>query len=369
MDRGAIISGAGHLGLILWVILGDWLFAPRDMPPVEIAQVSLMSAAEYDAMVASAPKAEDVAPEPAAEPAPERAPEVPAEDPPAAEPEPEELPETLPVDQAPQPIEAPEPTAPLAEEAQPIPVPNMDQPPAPRPIDRVADVPVDEPSDAPEIAETSTPEVSDTAEPDAPVIETPEPEAAPEEATTQIITEAVETEEDAPQLAPTSSRRPQARPERVAEVEEEEPPAEVADTNDAIAAALAEAVEEPPVEQPTETGGQTEAPEGPPMTAGEIEDMRVAVKACWNLGTLSSDAMRVTVVVALSLSQNGTPDGTSIRMISAEGGDDVAAKQIYDTARRAIIRCGRNGFPLPPEKYDTWKDLELVFDPNGMRLR
>ena len=51
MDRGAIISGAGHLGLILWVILGDWLFAPSDMPPVEVAQVSLMSAAEYDAMV------------------------------------------------------------------------------------------------------------------------------------------------------------------------------------------------------------------------------------------------------------------------------------------------------------------------------
>ena len=27
MDRGVIISGAGHVGLILWVVLGGWLFA------------------------------------------------------------------------------------------------------------------------------------------------------------------------------------------------------------------------------------------------------------------------------------------------------------------------------------------------------
>ena len=371
MDRGAIISGALHLGLIVWVILGDWLFAPSDLPPVQVAQVSLLSSAEYDAMVASAPKVEDLAPEPAAEPVAEAAPELPAlapETPPAESPPAvaEPLPESLPVDAAPQPIEAPEPTAPVADEPQPIPVPNLDQPPAPRPIDRVADVPVDQPTDAPEIADTPTPEVSDTAPPDAPVIDTPEPEAAPQEATTQIITEAVETDVTAPQLAPTASRRPQARPERVAETPPEVPPA-VADT--AIAAALAEATAEPVAEPAAETGGQTDAPEGPPMTAGEIDDMRVAVKTCWNLGTLSSDAMRVTVTVRLSVGQNGVPDGASIQMVGAEGGDAAAAKQIYDTARRAIIRCGKNGFPLPPEKYDTWKDLELVFDPNGMRLR
>ena len=97
--------------------------------------------------------------------------------------------------------------------------------------------------------------------------------------------------------------------------------------------------------------------------------MRVAVKACWNLGTVSSEAMRVTVTVRLSVGQDGTPDAASIRMAGFEGGDDAAAKRIYDTARRAIIRCGKTGFPLPPEKYETWKDLELVFDPNGMRLR
>ena len=51
------------------------------------------------------------------------------------------------------------------------------------------------------------------------------------------------------------------------------------------------------------------------------------------------------------------------------GGSEAAARSMYELARRAILRCGKNGFPLPPEKYDQWKELELVFDPNGMRLR
>ena len=59
----------------------------------------------------------------------------------------------------------------------------------------------------------------------------------------------------------------------------------------------------------------------------------------------------------------------SIRMIGYEGGSDASAQQAYEAGRRAVIRCGQNGFPLPPEKYDQWKELELVFDPNGMRMR
>jgi len=59
----------------------------------------------------------------------------------------------------------------------------------------------------------------------------------------------------------------------------------------------------------------------------------------------------------------------SIRMTDFDGGSDAAARTMFAAARSAIARCGRTGFPLPPEKYDQWKDLELVFDPNGMRLR
>ena len=43
MDKAKTISAIGHLGVILWAVMGDWLFAPKDMPPMEAAEVSLMS--------------------------------------------------------------------------------------------------------------------------------------------------------------------------------------------------------------------------------------------------------------------------------------------------------------------------------------
>ena len=105
------------------------------------------------------------------------------------------------------------------------------------------------------------------------------------------------------------------------------------------------------------------------MTGSDKEALKVAVKACWELGSVSSDAMRTTVVVGLNVARDGKPMSESMRLISFEGGTQASADLMYGVARRAILRCGKKGFPLPPEKYDSWKELELVFDPNGMRLR
>jgi hypothetical protein len=105
------------------------------------------------------------------------------------------------------------------------------------------------------------------------------------------------------------------------------------------------------------------------MTAGEKDALRIAVQACWNVGSLSTDALRVTVVVAATLAENGVPDAGSIRMIEAQGGSDTAARQAFEAARRAVLRCGARGFNLPPEKYEQWRNIELVFNPEKMRIK
>lgn len=398
MEKGQIISGIAHAGVILWVVLGDWLFRAETLPEMQVAEVSLMSSAEFDAMMAAAPKpAEPVAEpeEPAAEPEvtpPE--PVQPEEPPPAAEdtppPQPEEpLPEELPQEAVPQPIETPDPVAPIADVEQPIPVPLSDVKPRPRPVDRVAATPV-ESEDAPEVADQVIEEVTDQPTEESVIVEEEQEAAAPEEATTQIVTEAVETEEDAPQLEMTSSLRPRSRPlaqpeeppleeEEVAAAETteepvEEPaetPAEDPATEDAVAAALAEALaEEPAAEETADTGAaEQNLPVGPPMTAGEKDALRVAVNACWNVGALSMEALRTTVTVGFSVGQDGVPDAGSIALVESNGESDTATRQAYEAARRAIIRCGARGFPLPPEKYEQWKNIEIVFDPNGMRMR
>ncbi len=391
MDRGTTISGIGHMGLILWVALGDWLFAPAEVPPIAVANVSMISESDFKALQASAPKPSEAPAEPVPEVA---APEPVQPDLPPAEPLPEpalpepvepapqpELPADVPVSDAPQPIESPPPVAEIAALEQPIPVPTADKKPKPRPIDRVAETPVDDVTDTPEIADVPTPEVSDQPEPDAPVVTEDLPPASPEEAAPVIVTEAVETEEDAPQLAPTASIRPQSRPEQPAEpVEEppvetvevvpEEPPTEPAPDAEAeaIAAALAEAAAEEPVVETAQAAAQ-DLPQGPPMSASDIEGIRSALGKCWNIGALSSEATRTIVTVRVSMQESGTPDLGSMQMTSFEGGSQDAADRLYQSARSAIARCGNKGFTLPPEKYDQWKDLELVFDPNGMRLR
>jgi len=79
--------------------------------------------------------------------------------------------------------------------------------------------------------------------------------------------------------------------------------------------------------------------------------------------------LRTTVVVGFSLNRDGTPVGGSIRLVEILEGTEAGADYAYDAARRAILRCGGRGFDLPGESYDRWRDIEAVFNPEGMRLR
>jgi hypothetical protein len=201
---------------------------------------------------------------------------------------------------------------------------------------------------------------------DAPAEEAPQ--TAPEEATTEIVTEA-ETPSGGP-VAPVASLRPPPRPARptplaepteTAAVPEPAPEPEADPLADAIASAVADA-------NATETA-QPAAPSGPPLTQGARDGFRIAVQGCWNVGALSTEALGTTVVVAFDMGRDGVPVGSSLRLLEFSGGSEAAAQQAYEAARRAIIRCGVNGYDLPEESYDRWRQVELVFNPEGMRLR
>jgi len=117
----------------------------------------------------------------------------------------------------------------------------------------------------------------------------------------------------------------------------------------------------------SEPQSASENPSGPPLSSGEREYLRMMVSACWNIGALSTDAARTTVIVKVDLNQDGTPIASTIRLASSSGGSEGAVRQAFEVARRAIIRCGSRGFNLPAEKYDHWKTLVIPFDP--MRSR
>ena len=90
---------------------------------------------------------------------------------------------------------------------------------------------------------------------------------------------------------------------------------------------------------------------------------------CWNVGTLSTEAQETKVTVYVAMNRDGTPDLNSMRLMRFEGGNEQAAGKVYRSARSAIARCGREGFPLPVEKYAQWREIEMTFNPEGMFWR
>ncbi len=395
MDRseriGMIVSGVAHLGAILWLILGGIFFSHDLPPPVSTAEVTLMSEAEFSALQAAAPKAATEAPP---------APSVP--EPPAAE----ETPDAPVAETAPEPAQPAEPepqpepdTAPDVTELTPPETVVEDTPPTPPapPVETPADaLPTEvqpDPKAAPIVAPDPTEVPAENADvaPEAVAETTPEPSpeptpveqteaAAPPETGQVLETEANKDQTELASAAPQSSVRPKSKPAKPKPAEPKPEPAPApaatetaaapepdAPTNDAVADALAEALAGEQSDTPAPGTGM--APSGPPMTGGEKDALVIAVKQCWNVGALSTDALNTVVTVGVSMDQSGMPITNSIHMIGYEGGDETAANQAYEAGRRAIIRCAKNGYPLPPEKYEQWREVEIVFNPEKMRMK
>jgi hypothetical protein len=128
---------------------------------------------------------------------------------------------------------------------------------------------------------------------------------------------------------------------------------------DAIAGAVADAVA---------GGGAVEGDPGPPMTAGEREALRLAVQECWVVD-VGSESANVSVTVGMRMSPEGRVVDGTLQMLEASGGSEAAVRSAFQSARRAILRCQRDGYDLPPEKYARWQEIEMVFNPEEMRLR
>ena len=362
MNTGQIISGIGHAGVIGWVLLGGAF--QSDPLPFEVTDVSMISSDAFEALLTTGPQpdtetevvlpaAPSVEPDPVATPAPDQ--DIAAQVPQAVrEPVSETVPRQMPspVPPVPEGID----TAPTALQQQDFAtsVPEVGPRPIPRPSERVAPQAVAPP---PPEALPDPVQRDPVTRPDK--AETPAQEqkaTAPQEAATEIVTEAEE-----PSAAPRRSLRPPSRrpapPTGTAETPDLPAPA---DTQSVVNDALREAL----------GGTAPDVPLGPPLSAGEKDALRVAVSTCWNVGSLSSAALRTTVTLGFDMSRKGRPIVSTMRMISSSGGSAAGAKQAYETARRAIIRCtGPDGYQLPIEKYDHWKQIEITFNPERMRVK
>ena len=339
MQTGTKISGALHVGCIGLAVIGLDLFDSSDSTPVQISEVSIISSDEFATLQTTAP---ETAPEP------EKAPEL---NEPKSEPREEKAPEIT---------EPEKPSEPKPEEQvaivapEPTPAPRIDKQSAPKP-----DINAKEAEKV--VKETAPDDASEKAE----KVEEPKQEQAPKEAATEIVAEPEKPSE----YAPTTSSVPRSRPKdikpKIAEVEKPESKDEPVkeepkdNTADEIAKALAQAEKEAQKNKPA-------VPVGPPLTGGEREGLVLAVQKCWNVPVGLQNADDLAVVIGIELSPDGKLAGNPT-LLEPSGTPTGALKQAFEAGRRALIRCAP--YDLPKDKYEQWRQIEVVFNPENMVLR
>lgn len=359
---GNIVSGVGHAGFIGFVLFGG-LFTSRP-DPVEVQEVAMISGEEFAALVEASRQPVELAetPTPAAPEVTQDAPEVDvaieepvaAPIPDVAEPAEEPVEEIAP-DVSEAAPELPEPPAEVTVEDAPV-----DETPVERPAEVIAPEPAPRPE--PETVQEPTPQDAVVPEETGETVEQPQEASETPEATDRIVAEAAQP----PAAAPNASMRPPARrpsaPRPTQEVEVEAPAAPT-QQEDAVDDAAVQAALEAAL-----SSAEAEVPTGPPMSSGEKDALRLAVQACWNVDPGARWA-QTTVTVAMEMTQNGKVVPNSLRMIASEGGDSSTVNAAFGAARRAILLCQKEGYPLPAEKYGQWKEIEMTFNPERMRIR
>ncbi len=107
-------------------------------------------------------------------------------------------------------------------------------------------------------------------------------------------------------------------------------------------------------------GGKTTTG-GAKLSASEMDALRQQIQACWNPPFGVDEAMDLKVQVQIKLTPSGEVEGAP--EISSSGGSGVQ-RAAAEAARRAVLSCAP--YNLPADKYDTWQNVVINFDPQDL---
>lgn len=255
--------------------------------------------------------------------------------PPAPEPEPPPLPTPPP----------PAPTPPPVAEPEPPPLPTPEPPP-----------PAPEPEPVPEPAPAPPPPPEPAPPPPAPTPEPPPTPPPPQEVRPQPMTDA-----PMPRLRP-ERQVAQTPPQPQPEPPPENTPVDTSAIDQVLAALDQEQTQTVPEPQQPTVGSPTASLDNTRMTATELDMLRDRLARCWNppMGWTNSAEVRVAVIIAFNV--DGSVAGTQV----VEAPQGTYANLAPESAVRAVRQCAP--YNLPPEKYDTWREVKVTFDPRDMGL-
>jgi len=304
MRTGLIVSVVGHAALLLWGLVSLPSPSSLDISNLEAVPVDFISIDELTRLNLGVTTAEAREEIVEEPPAP-----VLAEVPPEPQPPPEPEPVPLPPAAEPEPVPPPEPIA------EPEPVPPE---PEAEPVPETADAPAPEPPPPPPEEKVAKPE------PPPPL-----PRPRPKPPRTVVAKAETKNTFDTDQISalldksePTGSTQP---------------------------------IETPPT-LGASTGSITER-----MTVNELDALRSRLASCWNIQLAPPDLSELRVRVKIFLN----PDGSLSQPPQVlEVGSSEFARSAAESAVRAVRRCAPYG--LPAAKYDSWREINVTFDPREM---
>ncbi len=102
-----------------------------------------------------------------------------------------------------------------------------------------------------------------------------------------------------------------------------------------------------------------------PLAMSEIDAIRQQFMKCWSVPAGAKNAHDLAVTLQVRLLSDGSVQTVELAEDRARYYTDTFFRAAADSAMRAVNRCSplQN---LPTGKYDTWKFLELTFDPRDM---
>ena len=96
------------------------------------------------------------------------------------------------------------------------------------------------------------------------------------------------------------------------------------------------------------------------------EKAAINFRPCWVIDP-GARYSRVSVTVDLELTPDGKVAPSSMKLTSFEGGTEADARVAFQNVRRAILRCQKDGYDLPKDKYEQWRYVSVTADPQNMR--
>ncbi|ANT63024.1 hypothetical protein AYJ57_21355 (plasmid) [Salipiger sp. CCB-MM3] len=95
-----------------------------------------------------------------------------------------------------------------------------------------------------------------------------------------------------------------------------------------------------------------------PQMSEEAQALLKAASKCWVVD-VGGAAARVSVTVGVTVAQGRV--GRDLLLVSAAGGDDLAAETAFQNVRRTLLRCQGDGYAVDDGHY------EVTFSPQSLR--